>query len=102
MLKLFAWDIYELTSTSTSVNGIMLRGRIRKFGLKNKRNILAENTEDIDNGVRFAIPAGEDASLIVAYLHSIIVDALIRKVKENVPNPVLSKLKVNDESRYTL
>lgn len=80
----------------------MLRGRIRKLCLENKRNVLVENTEDIEKRVRFAVPSGEDISVILEYLIKIIPDIEIKKVEKNVPNPVLSKLKLNIESRYKL
>ena len=54
MSNLLKWQLYEISSDSSSLNGVMLRGRIRKFGLENNINVLAENTEDAENGVRFA------------------------------------------------
>lgn len=99
---IITWDIYEVKTISTPVNGVMLRGRIRKLGLENKRNILVENTEDAKGLVRFAVPSGEDTSIIQDYLHNLMSDVTITLVKENIPNPILSKLRVNDESRYTL
>ncbi len=101
-MQLIKWDIYEIRTENTPINGVMLRGRIRKLCLESNRNILAENTQDIERSVRFAIPAGENASAIIDYLHKIISDASIELVKKNIPNPVLSKLKVNIEDRYTL
>jgi|TARA_B100001964_G_C13711543_1_gene370505 hypothetical protein len=106
MLKMYKeiikWDIYEIKTKSTSINGVMLRGKIRKLCLENKRNVLAENTQDIEKSVRFAIPTGEDPSTIQEYLHKILPDASIELVREKIPNPVLSKLKINIEDRYTL
>jgi hypothetical protein len=100
--KLIKWDIYEIKTETTPINGVMLRGRIRKLGLNKERNILVENTEDINESVRFAVPSGEDVAEILDYLHSIISDVTIDKVSNSIPNPVLSKLKVNLEDRYTL
>ena len=100
--EIIYWDIYEIKTKSTPVNGVMLRGRIRKFCLENNRNVLAENTLDIENAVRFAIPSGEDSSAITEYLNKILPDVSVDLVRENVPNPILSKLKVNIEDRYTL
>ena len=44
MLKMYKeiikWDIYEIKTKSTSINGVMLRGKIRKLCLENKRNVL--------------------------------------------------------------
>jgi hypothetical protein len=100
--EIIKWDIYEIRTESTPINGVMLRGRIRKFCLINNRNVLAENTEDIEKSVRFAIPSGEDASKIIEFLNSLLPDATIELVRKNVANPVLSKLKVNIEDRYTI
>ena len=102
MLEIINWDIYEIRTESTPINGVMLRGRIRKFCLINNRNVLAENTEDIEKSVRFAVPTGEDVSQIIEFLNKLLPDATIELVRENVPNPVLSKLKVNIEDRYTI
>jgi len=101
MLHLIYWDIYEITSSEVMHN-IMFRGRIRKFCLEHNRNVLAENTKEIENGVRFAVPHKEDANDIINYIKSLFPSAQVSKLKENVPNPVLSKLKVNKEERYTL
>jgi hypothetical protein len=100
--ELLKWDIYEIKTKSTPITGVMLRGRIRKFCLENKRNVLVENAQDIKESVRFAIPAGEDSAAIQKYINKILSDASINLVEEDVPNPVLSKLKVNIEDRYTL
>tara|TARA_Y100000310_G_C20494056_1_gene720658 strand:- start:425 stop:736 length:312 start_codon:yes stop_codon:yes gene_type:complete len=100
--ELILWDIYEIKTESSPITGVMFRGRIRKFCLENNRNVLVENTQDIEKSVRFAIPSGEDPSKINEYLKTIISDVKVELVKESVPNPVISKLKVNIESRYTL
>ncbi len=102
MSELIYWDLYEISSEHSDLNGVMLRGRLRKLGLENNRNILVENTEDSDNGVRFALPHGEDPNLFVDYLSGVIPDSRVSKVAEKLANIVLSKLKVNDEGRYTL
>jgi hypothetical protein len=80
----------------------MLRGRIRKLGIENNFNVLAENTEDIENGVRFAVTEEAHAGAIVEYLKTIINDVKVELKLRAIPNPVISKLKVNDETRYTL
>lgn len=100
--SLIKWDIYEVSSKESSLNGVMLRGRIRKFGLEKTINILAENTEDIENAVRFAVTSDQDAAEVIGYLESIIEDAKIELKLRGISNPVLSKLKVNAEARYTL
>jgi len=100
--ELIAWDIYEIQTEHTPVTGVKFRGRIRKLCLENDINVLVENTEDIEGAVRFAVLHGEDTSLIIDYVQSIIADASIELVREAVKNPVLSKLKVNIQDRYTL
>jgi hypothetical protein len=80
----------------------MLRGRIRKFALESNTNLLVENTEDKNNGVRFAVLSGASAENIKLYIQNIIPDAQIILALESIKNPVLSKLKVNQEERYTL
>jgi predicted ATP-grasp superfamily ATP-dependent carboligase len=101
-MQMLLWDIYEISSKEASLHGVMLRGRIRKFALENKINLLAENTEDIDNGVRFAVLAGASAENIEPYIQNIIPDAQIVLALESIKNPVLSKLNVNKEERYIL
>jgi hypothetical protein len=100
--ELLFWDVYEISSEKSSLNGVMLRGRIRKLGIEKKFNVLVENTEDTKNGVRFAVIGGQDKEIVAQYLKEIITDVKISRVLEKCPNPVLSKLKVNTESRYSL
>ena len=100
--KLVSWDIYEIQTKETSINGVMLRGRIRKLCLELNRNVLVENTQDIEKSVRFAIPSKEDPVEIIDYLRKILPDVSVSLVLENTPNPILSKLKVNIEDRYSL
>ncbi len=102
MMKILSWNIYEITTKSTPINWVKLRGRIRKFGLENDINILAENTQDIEASVRFAVLVWDSAEWITDYLRSIIEDVSIELVLESVKNPVLSKLKINKQERYTL
>lgn len=99
---LLLWNVYEINSEKSSLNGVMLRGRIRKLGIEHRINVLVENTEDIENGVRFALIDGQGEDVITEYVKEIIDDAKIRLVLEKCPNPVLSKLKVNIDSRYKL
>jgi hypothetical protein len=100
--ELIKWDVYEISAEQSSLNGVKLRGRIRKFGLVNNINILAENTEIVSNGVRFALLHGTDVIKIEQFLKSIIPDSCVELKLENISNPVLSKLKVNIESRYKI
>jgi len=101
-MELIKWDIYEIQTETTPITGVMLRGRIRKFCLENNRNVLAENTQDVEKAVRFAVPSGEDVSAIKNYINKIIPDVTVELVKKSILNPVLSKLKINIEDRYTL
>lgn len=100
--KLISWDIYEIKTEKTPINGVMLRGRIRKLCLENNTNVLVENTQDVDGDVRFAVISGEKPTDIINYLNKIIPDIKIELVRENIINPVLSKLKVNIKERYDL
>jgi len=100
--ELIIWDVYEITADSVALNGVMFRGRIRKFCIENKINVLVENTQDIENSVRFAILSGEDSLPIKNYITKILPEAKVELVREKLLNPVLSKLKVNIEGRYTL
>lgn len=102
MTKIISWDIYEISTTFSNIKDVMLRGRIRKFCLEKGINVLVENASDEENKVRFAIFNGTDSSLIVEKIKEMIPDSNINLIKENVQNPVLSKLKVNIEERYTL
>jgi len=101
-MKLLDWDIYEISSEKSSLNGVMLRGRIRKLGIESGFNVLVENTEDVDNRVRFAVLNDGDAGVIKDYLVKVVADASIRLLERDVNNPVLSKVKVNNAERYTL
>jgi hypothetical protein len=102
MQELISWDIYEVNTTESTIHGVMIRGRIRKFCLESGRNVLTENASDVEGVVRFAVPNGEEVASIEEYLHRVLPDAAVTLVKEGVQNPVLSKLKVNIEDRYTL
>ena len=102
MAKLLYWDIYEVQTKESAINGVMLRGRIRKLGLEKQFNVLVENTQDAENGVRFAVLEETSAEQVSSYVHSILKDAIVKRVAESVANPVLSKVKVNQESRYEL
>ena len=99
---LLKWDIYEITTDGELVNGIKLRGRIRKLGIAHEFNVLVENTADTENGIRFAVLDKEHAEKVADFVHSVISGAHITLVSESVPNPVLSKIKVNMEHRYEI
>ena len=88
-----------------SLNGVMLRGRIRKFGLVNDITVLAENAEDKENAVRIALlsgPSSDTLPRITQFLRRVIPDIEINEEMREVKNPILSKLKCNDESRYQI
>ena len=102
MQTLLKWNIYEVTSENIPINGVMLRGRIRKLCLENNQNVLVENTQDIDKSVRFAVLSEESPTSIISYLKNILPDINIALVLENIENPILSKLKVNKEERYKI
>lgn len=99
--NLLKWSIYEITSEHP-LNGVMLRGRIRKLGIENDFNVLTENTSDIENGVRFAVLEEAHLKLVENYLKSIVEDVSIKLIERSVENPVLSKMKVNRIERYKL
>lgn len=102
MSDLLKCNIYDIKATTSSLNGVMLRGRIRKLGIEKNFNVLAENTEDRENGVRFAVISDLDANTVKDYLSTIADDIVVELVESSVRNPVLSKMKVNIESRYEL
>jgi hypothetical protein len=37
-----SWDIYQITTETTEIQGVMPRGRIRKLGLAQGFNVLCE------------------------------------------------------------
>jgi hypothetical protein len=100
--NLLSWNIYQITTKTTEIHGVMLRGRIRKLGLEQGINVLCENATDTEKCVRFAVLNKKDAKPIMEYLERIIPDASVELVVESVKNPVLSKLKVNKDDRYSL
>lgn len=98
------WDIYQVNSETQNLIGVKFRGTLRKFAIENNIVLLAENAQDEENTVRFVLIENtyEDKLLvkITDFVQSIVSDAQIKKVLSNVPNPILSKLKNNDISRY--
>ncbi len=97
---ILSWDIYEIESSDAMLHGVKLRGRIRKFAIEQGMNCLVENATDKENGVRFALESDSDITLISDFVKILLPEAEITKVMDAVQNPVLSKLKVNDVSRY--
>jgi len=101
-MQILNWYIYEVTTEQTSIKGVMFRGRLRKLGLKNNVNILAENASDKENCVRFALLEEPSFGIVAEYIKDIAPDSKIELIARDVSNPVLSKMKVNIETRYTL
>ena len=102
MKELLTWNIYEITTKESTIKGVMLRGRIRKFALSKNFNLLVENATDKENCVRFALLDETLLEKTIAFIKMHISDVDIVLIEENVKNPVLSKIKVNKEERYTI
>ena len=96
------WNIYEIQSDADTLHGVMLRGRIRKFTIENDITCLAENASDKENTVRFALLEETEPAKTVEFIQKLIPGSLVTKILEAVENPILSKLKVNNISRYSL
>ena len=101
-IMLLSWDFYEIRSPKVPLHGIKLRGRIRKFTIENEITCLMENASDEENVVRFALLAKSDPIFLLEFIKIIVPEAIISESLKNIPNPVLSKLKVNDPSRYEI
>ena len=108
-MELIKRDIYEITTSWSTIHGVMFRGTIRKLCIQNNVNVLLENAnkEDKSNAVRFALISGlesteHDLGLITKYIYSKLTDAKVEKIMSEVLNPILSKLKCNAEKRYEL
>ncbi len=94
------WDIYEIQSNAGVLHQIKLRGRIRKFTIENEITCIAENASDTMNVVRFALLESTDPTKTIEYVQTLIPGIEVKRVLGAVENPTLSKLKVNDISRY--
>ena len=97
---LLSWDFYEIKSEGVPLHGIKLRGRIRKFTIDNGITCLMENASDEENVVRFALLTNTNPEYVLDFVKNILPEAVIIESIKNIPNPVLSKLKVNDSARY--
>ncbi len=96
-----SWNIYEIeTGDESTLHGVKLRGRIRKYAIDNQITCLVENASDKENIVRFATLIDTDPQKISDFIKTLLPNASITTVMESVQNPVLSKIKVNDVSRY--
>ena len=99
---LLLWDFYEIRSTNAKLHGIKLRGRIRKFTIEKEITCLMENASDEDNVVRFALLTNQNSEPVLEFVKSLVPDVNITESLKNIPNPVLSKLKINDPTRYEI
>lgn len=102
LAMILSWDFYEIRSSGTPLHGIKLRGRIRKFTIENEITCLMENASDEENVVRFALLANSDPKQVLDFIKNIVPEATVSESLKNIPNPVLSKLKVNDPTRYEI
>jgi hypothetical protein len=96
------WDIYEIRSDTTPLQDIKLRGKIRKFTMEKEITCLTENASDEKNVVRFALLTNIDPRAVSEFIKNLLPKAEITESFKNISNPVLSKLKVNDSTRYEL
>lgn len=99
---ILSWDIYELRCDSEALHGVKMRGRIRKFTVENKITCLTENASDEENVVRFAVLAETDATQIYEFLKSVLPAIRMTESLKGIHNPVLSKLTINDLTRYEI
>lgn len=72
------------------------------FFNRERNTCLVENASDEENVVRFALQAGSDQRQVIDFVQSILSGATIIEPLKSIPNPVLSKLKVNDPDRYDI
>lgn len=100
MSEILTWDIYNIISDS-SLQGVRFRGRLRKLALHRNITLLAENATDENNIVRFAVISGSDIDHIEELIKSLVPNTRIEIKLSGIKNPVLSKIKVNFEERYT-
>ncbi len=102
-MNLLLWEVYEVTSEN-DLQGVMFRGRLRKFALDKEINLLVENDELNKNCVRYATLRHQniDQAVLIKFIkEKIDKDAEIKYIGF-FQNPVLSKLKVNEEKRYSI
>lgn len=106
-MEIIKRDIYEVTTETTPIHGVMFRGTIRKLWIQNQINVLLENASDKENTVRFALISNlesttDDLNLISKYIYTKVADSKVEKILSDVINPVLSKIQINKEERYTI
>lgn len=98
-MELLRWDVYEVTTEESPLQGRKLRGTLRKFANQQQINFLVEN-DCFENIVRFALLNGESPKMMNDFLMSIVPDATIEQIESGIPNPVMSKMKINIDERY--
>jgi hypothetical protein len=98
----FTWDIYEIESDTHALHGVKLRGRIRKFSIENDIVCLSENASDKENVVRFALLTDTEEKEIVEFVQNLLPGVSISQVMKAIENPTLSKILINDHTRYSL
>ena len=96
------WNIHEISCNCDSLHGVKFRGRIRKYTIEHGIPCLIENASDKENVVRFALLEDTHLEEVAAFIKMQMPEAKVSPSLQNVKNPVLSKLKVNDASRYEI
>jgi len=99
---ILSWDIYEIRCDCAELHGVKLRGRIRKFTIDKGISCFVENASDEKNVVRFAVQEETEAQIVGDFVQTLVPKAKVVCVMKDMANPVLSKLKVNDLSRYEI
>ena len=100
-------NIYEISTRESLIHWVKFRWTIRKLCISNNIIVLLENASDKENIVRFALLENsstlhQDIEIISNYICQKINDASIQKVLSSIPNPVLSKLDINNSDRYII
>ncbi len=101
-MPILTWDIYEIRCDCAALHGVKLRGRIRKFTIENQLTCFVENASDEENLIRFALLANTNSAPISEFVKTLVPEAIVSESLKSMPNPVLSKMKVNDPSRYEI
>jgi hypothetical protein len=99
------WSLYQINSNSSNLIGVKFRGSLRKFAISNSIDLIAENASDEKNCVRFAVFDGisiKDLESLKKFISEFVTDTSVKLIKQGVQNPIMSKLKVNDEDRYKI
>lgn len=103
-LSKYKGNVKRIASLETGKGKIS--SRMRKFAIKQGVNLLVENDQKSSKVIRVAVLEYEWNQTISHQLRDFIksIDGTVNisTELENVINPVLSKLKINDESRYEI